>query len=234
MATFVPIAENIWIVDGDNVNFHGFPYPTRSVVVRLQNGGLWIWSPIELSDRLRSEIQTIGQPAHLISPNKIHHLFLGDWHAAFHDAELWGPASTIRKRGDLQFQSPLIDEPPAAWVGQIDQCWVRGSFVMDEIVFLHLPSRTAILADLSENFSSKWLLENWAPWQRSLARLSKIVEGKGYAPLDWRLSFIHRRKLREAKAKVLGWDPRKIIMAHGEWQSENGREFLARSFEWIG
>jgi hypothetical protein len=234
MATFVPIAENIWIVDGDNVNFHGFPYPTRSVVVRLQNGGLWIWSPIELSDRLRSEIQTIGQPAHLISPNKIHHLFLGDWHAAFPDAELWGPASTIRKRGDLQFQSPLNDEPPAAWVGQIDQCWVRGSFVMDEIVFLHLPSRTAILADLSENFSSKWLLENWAPWQRSLARLSKIVEGKGYAPLDWRLSFIHRRKLREAKAKVLGWDPRKIIMAHGEWQSENGREFLARSFEWIG
>lgn len=234
MATFVPIAENIWIVDGDNVNFHGFPYPTRSVVVRLQNGGLWIWSPIELSDRLRSEIQTIGQPAHLISPNKIHHLFLGDWHAAFPDAELWGPASTIRKRGDLQFQSPLNDEPPAAWVGQIDQCWVRGSFVMDEIVFLHLPSRTAILADLSENFSSKWLLENWAPWQRSLARLSKIVEGKGYAPLDWRLSFIHRRKLREAKAKVLSWDPRKIIMAHGEWQSENGREFLARAFEWIG
>ena len=95
---------------------------------------------------------------------------------------------------------------------------------MDEIVFLHLPSRTAILADLSENFSSKWLLENWAPWQRSLARLSKIVEGKGYAPLDWRLSFIHRRKLREAKAKVLSWDPRKIIMAHGEWQSENGRQ----------
>ena len=68
MATFVPIAENIWIVDGDNVNFHGFPNPTRSVVVRLQNGGRWIWSPIELSDRLRSEIQTIGQPAHLISP----------------------------------------------------------------------------------------------------------------------------------------------------------------------
>ena len=64
MATFVPIAENIWIVDGDNVNFHGFPYPTRSVVVRFKNGGLWIWSPIELSDRLRSEIQSIGQPAH--------------------------------------------------------------------------------------------------------------------------------------------------------------------------
>lgn len=234
MAAFVPIAESIWILNGSNVNFHGFPYPTRSVVVRLQNGDLWIWSPIELSNELRSEIQTFGRPAHLVSPNKIHHLYLGDWHAAFPDAKLWGPASTIRKRNELPFQSPLTDEPPAAWVGQIDQCWVRGSFMMDEIVFLHLPSRTAILADFSENFSSKWLLENWAPWQRWLARFSKIVEGKGYAPLDWRLSFVHREKLRAAKAKVMSWEPLKVIMAHGEWQAENGEEFLARAFEWIG
>ena len=145
----------------------GFAYPTRSVIVRLQTGGLWIWSPIKLGEQLRNEIQSIGRPAHLVSPNKLHHLFLGEWHAAFPDAALWGPASTIRKRGDLPFQVPLVDEPPPAWAGQIDQCWVRGSFVMDEIVFFHLPSRTAILADLSENFSSKWLLEHWAPGSES-------------------------------------------------------------------
>lgn len=233
MVTLIPVAENIWIVDGNNVNFHGFPYPTRSVIVRLQNSDLWIWSPIELSDKLRGEIETIGRPAHLVSPNKIHHLFLGDWGVAFPDAQLWGPASTIRKRRDLPFQSPLIDQPPAPWGEEIDQCWVRGSYMMDEIVFFHLPSRTAILADLSENFSSKWLLNNWAPWQRLLARLSKIVEGEGCAPLDWRLSFIRRRMLREAKAKILSWNPQKVIMAHGEWQAANGREFLVRAFAWI-
>src|SRR3954470_20175160 len=48
----------------------------------------------------------------------------------------------------------------------------RPSFVRS---FLHLPSRTAILADICQNFSSKWLSENWAPWQRSVARISKIV-----------------------------------------------------------
>ena len=234
MATFVPIAENLWVLEGENVDFHGFAFPTRSVIIRLRTGELWIWSPIKLDDKLRNEIQSIGRPAHLVSPNKLHHLFLGEWHAAFPDAALWGPASTIRKRGDLPFQAPLVDEPPVAWAGQIDQCWFRGSFVMDEIVFFHLPSRSAILADLSENFSSKWLLENWAPWQRALARLSSIVEGKGYAPLDWRLTFIHRQKLREAKAKVLSWNPSKVVMAHGRWQAENGKEFLARAFEWIG
>jgi hypothetical protein len=234
MASLLAIAENIWIVDGDNVDFHGFSYPTRSVIIRLQDGGLWVWSPIALTDGLRREIEAIGRPAHLVSPNKLHHLSLASWHAAFGDASLWGPASTIRKCRDLPFQSPLVDEPPAAWAGEIDQCRVSGSLAMDEIVFLHLPSRTAILADFSENFSPKWLLEYWAPWQRSIARLGKIVEGKGYAPLDWRLTFIGRRKLREAKTKILGWRPQKVIMAHGEWQADHGTEFLARAFEWIG
>ncbi|MGY8664537.1 DUF4336 domain-containing protein [Bradyrhizobium sp. UFLA05-109] len=234
MPLFLPIADDIWMVDGDIVKFHGFAYPTRSVIVRLRDESLWVWSPTELTERLRREIETIGRPAHLVSPNKLHHLYLRDWHAAFPDAELWAPASTIRKRRDLLFQSPLVDRPPVAWAEQIDQCWVRGSFAMDEIVFFHIPSRTAILADLSENFSSKWLSEHWRPWQRPLARLSKIVEDKGYAPLDWRLTFIRGKTLRQAKAKILSWEPLKVIMAHGEWQSEGGREFLNRAFGWIG
>lgn len=234
MTTLVHLAENIWLLDGDNVDFHGFPYPTRSVVVRLEDGGLWIWSPVELDYELRSEIKTIGRPAHLVSPNKLHHLFLDEWHAAFPDAALWGPASTIKKHPNLPFQSPLVDKEPAAWAGQIDQCWVRGSVAMDEVVFFHRASRTAILADFSENLPADWLVENWAPWQRPLARLSKIVEGKGYAPLDWRLTFLDRKKLREAKAKILSWDPSNVVMAHGQWQAGNGREFLNGAFAWIG
>jgi hypothetical protein len=234
MATLVPVDENIWILNGGNVDFHGFAYPTRSVIVRLQNGQLWVWSPVEISDWLLSEVQAVGRPAHFISPNKLHHLFLGQWHTAFPDAKLWGPASTIRKCRYLPFQSPLVDEPPAAWAGEIDQCWVHGSFAMDEIVFFHLPSGTVILADLSQNLSLRWLGENWASWQQSIARFSKITEGRGFAPLDWRLSFIRRARLRRAREKILGWNPAKVIMAHGEWQPEHGRDFLARAFEWVG
>jgi hypothetical protein len=106
--------------------------------------------------------------------------------------------------------------------------------MMDEIGFFHLPSRTVVLADLCQNFSSKWLRENWAPWQRPVAHFSKMVEGKGYAPIDWRLSFVRRGTLRKAREKVLGWDPQTVIMAHGERQAQNGRQFLARAFEWIG
>lgn len=233
MSALVPIGESIWLTEGAVVDFHGSPYPTRSVIVRLRDGELWIWSPIALSASVRDEVLAIGQPRHLVSPNKLHHLYLGDWHRAFPEARIWGSASTVRKRSDLSFQAPLGEAPPAAWVDQIDQCWVRGSFAMDEIVFFHRPSRTVILADLSENFSCDWLSRHWSRWQRPLARVSKIVEGWGYAPLDWRMTFLRGRKLRAARTTMLGWDPLKVVMAHGEWQREGGREYLVRAFAWM-
>ena len=227
------IDENIWLAEGPVVDFYGFAYPTRTVIVRLEGGALWVWSPIELTPDLKKDIDVLGDVSHLVSPNKIHHLFLQDWGTAYPNALLWGLQSTIKKRRDLRFQTPLEDAPPAAWAGQIDQAWFQGSPLMDEVVFFHRTSRTAILADLSENFSEDFLAHHWSWWQRPIARSWKIVVGYGYAPLEWRLSFFNRSKARAALRKLLGWDPQRVIMAHGEWQRDNGRAYLERAFAWL-
>lgn len=230
----VEVAEEVWLVDGDLVGFYGFAYPTRSVIVRLPSGDLWVWSPVRLSRALEEAVARLGTPQHLVSPNKIHHLFLAEWKAAYPDALLWGPASTIEKRPDLPFQAALTDRPPDAWRDVLDQVWFNGSPIMDEIVFFHRDSRTVIIADLSENFSEAFLHANWARWQRWLARAWGIVEGKGRAPLEWRLTFFKRRATRAARDRVLAWDPERVIMAHGTWQRSHGRQFLEASFDWIG
>jgi hypothetical protein len=108
------IADNIWLVEGGIVSFYGFPYPTRAMIVRFGNGDLWLWSPVKLSEELRREVDGLGRVAHLVSPNKIHHLFLGEWKDAYPEAKLWGPASTIAKRSDLQFEAALQDVPARA------------------------------------------------------------------------------------------------------------------------
>jgi len=227
------IGHEIWIVDGDCVSFYGFPFPTRSVVVRLGSGGLWIWSPIQLTEELWAEVEGLGPVEHLVSPNKIHYLFLAEWAAIFPEAKLWGPASTISKCTSLDFQPALTDEPPADWQGEIKQAWMRGSPLMDEIVFHHAASQTTILADLSENFSERFLQENWKPWARWIARRWRIVEGWGYAPKDWRLSFIFRKPARAAKARILNWPTEQVVMAHGEWQPSDGQAFLKKAFAWL-
>lgn len=227
------LADDIWVAEGDIVDFHGFPYPTRCVVVRLGSGDLWCWSPIALTPELKSAIDRIGRPRHLVSPNKIHHLYLQDWKDAWPDAKLWGPASTIKKRSDLVFEAPLENEAPAAWEGAIGQIWFNGSVAMDEIVFFHRSSQTAILCDLSENFSEAFIRQHWKGWKRWIAKPWGIMEGKGYAPLKWRLSFFRRKATRAARDQMLAWNPRRVIMAHGEIQRENGQLFLERAFAWL-
>ena len=228
------LADDIWLAEGGIVSFYGFPYPTRSVIVRLGGPDLWIWSPVALSPALRDSIDAIGSVAHLVSPNKIHHLCLGDWKAAYPAAQLWGPLSTIEKRTDLAFAAPLRDDPPPAWASHLQQAWFRGSFVMDEIVFCHRASRTVIIADLIENFSEGFLRQYWSWWQRPLARLDGITTHSARAPLEWRLSFFDRAPARAARDKMLAWNAERVVMAHGEWQPSNGRAFLARSFSWLG
>ncbi|MBO6890501.1 MAG: DUF4336 domain-containing protein [Roseibium sp.] len=227
------VDDNIWIVEGGIVPFFSCPYPTRSVVVRLPSGELWIWSPIELSDELKQWITQLGRPAHLVSPNKIHHLFLQDWKEAWPVARLWGPQSTIDKRTDLGFEAALDTEAPTVWEDQFDLVRFHGSPAMDEVVFLHRPTSTAILADLSEHFSEDFLARHWKPWQRVIARLWGIVEGKGYAPLEWRLPFFNRATARKCKGRILAWKPDRVVMAHGEWVRENGTAFLKKSLSWV-
>ena len=227
------IDDTLWVAEGETVNFYGFPYPTRAVVVRLPGDTLWVWSPIALTPELRREIEALGAVAHLVSPNKLHYLYLKEWKAAFPAALLWGPRSTIEKIRGLAFQPALNDEPPPEWAEVIDQAWFRGSPFLDEIEFFHRPSATAIIADMSQNFSGAFLREHWPWWTRRLAQLAGMTEGKGYGPLELRLTTMNCRSARAAVEKMLAWNPRRVIMAHGVWQRENGRDYLERAFGWL-
>lgn len=227
------IEQDIWIVEGPTVDFYGFPYPTRSVIIRLENNRLWVWSPIPLTPELKEDVDKLGAVAWLVSPNKLHHLYLGEWQDAYGNAELWGPPSVVRKRKDLTFTGTLGNEPPASWGGVIDQLWFNYSLALDEVVFFHRASGTAILADLSENFSTGFLHAHWAGWQRVIARLWRIVQPWGYAPLEIRACTVRRHRARAAVDQMLGWEPVRVIMAHGEWVDAHGRAYLAKAFGWL-
>jgi len=196
------VADNIWLMDGDCVDFFGFPYPTRMVIVRLNSGGLWVWSPIRYSSEAASQLLALGTIEHFVSPNKLHHLYLSEWSRAFPDAKIWGPRSTIRKRSDLHFQSPLDELAPKDWAEEIEQEWFNGS-------------------------------AHWKTWQRVFARVWGIVEGKGYAPLEWRITFFRKRSTKLSKQRVLAWKPVRVIVAHGSWQRQNGQAYLEKSLSWI-
>jgi hypothetical protein len=109
MSTLESFGPDIWVAEGPVVSFYGFPYPTRMVLIRLSGGGLFVWSPIALTPELKAEVDALGPVAHLISPNKIHHLYMGEWKAAYPGAKLHASPGLAKRRKDLRFDGLLGD-----------------------------------------------------------------------------------------------------------------------------
>ncbi len=219
----------IWIGEGPVVSFHGFAYPTRMAVIRLQDGSLFVWSPIALSPDLRQEVDALGAVRHLVSPNKLHHLFLGEWKSAYPLARLYAAPGLRRRRRLLPFDVDLGDAPDPAWAADIDQVVVRGSFFLTEAVFFHHSSQTAIFADLIQNFPRDW----FKGWRGVLARFGGIVAPHPGAPSDLRASFLNRRAARASLRRVLAWPIERVLIAHGEPVSSGGATFVHAAFSWL-
>ncbi|GIW42643.1 MAG: hypothetical protein KatS3mg076_3220 [Candidatus Binatia bacterium] len=226
----IPFGPEIWYADGPPVRWLGFPYPTRMAVVRLSGDKLWVWSPISPTESLAEHVQGLGRVTHLVSPNKLHHLFLRPWHERWPEALLHASPGLPRKRPDLPFGSLLADEPHPGWAGEIDQVVFRGSLVMDEVVFFHRKSRTAIVADLVQKLDPS----PYARWQRLLLRLDGVLGEKGSAPREWRALFWNRKLARKALHSVLGWQPERLLLAHGTCVPSGASEALREAFSWLG
>jgi len=224
------VSDNIWIYEGSTVSFLGLPFSTRMTVIRLLSGDLWVHSPAKINSQLQEELQQLGVVKYLVSPNKLHHLFLSEWVEVYPTAKYYAAPGLIKKRGDIDFTKELSNTSEPEWKGEIKQIVFQGSPAMEEVVFFHVASRTLILTDLIENFDPAVL--NW--WQTIAARLTGIVSPNGKTPIDWRVSFIFgKKKAKQALRKLVEWKPDNIIISHGECIMGDGLGFLTKSFKWL-
>lgn len=219
---------NIWTAEGPAVSFLTFPYPTRMAAIRLADGGLFVWSPIALSAALKREVDAFGPVRFLISPNRLHHLFLAEWKAAYPQARLYASPGLRRKRKDLAFDGELGGAPEPEWAADIDQVAIGGSFIT-EVVFFHRASRTVIFTDLVQNFAPGW----FKGWRGVVARLDGICAPHPGAPREWRASFLNRRKARAALTRILAWPIERVLIAHGDPVTTDGAAFVRRAFGWL-
>lgn len=224
-----PFGQDLYLADGPTVSFFGVPYPTRMAVARLCTGETWIWSPIALTTDLAFAVQSIGPVGYIVSPNKLHHLFLREWRKRWPEARLYGPPGLVRRDKTLRFDGVLGDHPEPQWASDIDQVVFRGSFAMQEVVFFHRASGTAIFGDLIQRFSEASV----TGWTGRLMRLDGLVGSSGSTPREWRLSFLSRRPARAARGTVLAWKPRRLVIAHGECMADGATETIEAALQWI-
>ena len=220
---------SLYSAEGPTVPFYGFPYPTRMAVARLADGSVWVWSPVALTDELFNSVQAVGPVRHIVSPNKIHHLFLAEWAERWPEARVYAPPGLAKRRPALRFDAELGDEPDPAWSVDIDQVIFRGSLAMEEVAFFHRASRTAIICDLIQRHPEATM----TGWKGSLMRLDSLVGEHGSTPREWRASFLRRGKARAAREKVLSWKAERLLIAHGDCAETGATEIIDRALNWI-
>lgn len=201
---------------------------SRMTVVRLASGYLLVHSPIRPTDAIREELSRLGEVRFIIAPNKYHHLYAGEFAAAFPDARLYVVPGLQEKRKDLRFHGTLSDEPEAFWEDSLKQHLFQGIPAVNEVVFFHPVSRTVIFTDLVFNFSS-----DLTPGQKLFALLDGVYEKTAVSRLTRYILLGDRKKARLSADKILEWDFDRVVLAHKDIVHEGGYEAVKKAFEKI-
>ncbi|WP_299843230.1 DUF4336 domain-containing protein [uncultured Roseovarius sp.] len=224
LGTLKPVAERIWVVDGPAVICRRMPISTRATVVQLSEGDLWVHSPTGLCDELRNELATLGPVTHLVAPNWDHVEFLTDWREAYPQAWVWGVPSEGARGQGIAFDHSLGGETP--WMTEISHLIVGGSKKYREAVFCHRPSATLIVADLMQNFDTARL----PTWMRPLIWLAGTDDSDGKMPYLMRRRY-NGAELGKSIENMIDWNPRTLILSHGNWYETGAVRELERAFK---
>ena len=218
--------SNLWIVNASQ-QFLGLELGTRMTVVRLPDSTLWLHSPVAATSGLVRQVEEQGKPAHLVAPNRFHHLFVSSWKQHFPDACVYVAPGLAAKRSDLVIARVLGVKPEAVWSEAIEQIFLKGLPLANETVFFHRPSSTLIASDLAFNIGSE------KPFSTRLAfRLGGAYGRLSPTRLE-KLMVRDRLAFRSSLQAILEWPFERVIMAHGEVVEKNGKEKLASGYAWL-
>jgi len=236
MAQANNLAPNLWIVDQPDFNTGIAKLGTRMTVIKLSSGGLFLHSPTKLDEETKRALDAIGEVRAVVAPSRAHHLFVSDYIRTWPGAKLYGPPglvgdiddlrSRVGARRDLKLDAVLGDEPQSELAGDIDQHLFKGAPALNEVVFFHRSSRTAIFTDLVFNvpadFKDAWIFYT-------------IVGARGrFGPHRLiRLSIRDRKAARESVAKILEWDFDRVIVTHGNVLESGGRAKFAEAYAYL-
>lgn len=221
------VAEGLWVVEHP-FGMGPIQIGTRTSIVRLEDGGLVLHSPGPLSGALSAQIEALGPVRALIAPNKFHHLFLEENLRAFPEARVYLAPGLAEKRKGLPAGDTLGDEAPELWARELDQVWVQGAPMIEEVVFLHRASGSLILTDLAFHFRHSDSLVT-----RLFLRLTGAWERFGPSRVA-SFAIKDRGAARSAMDRVLAWDFERVIVAHGELLESGGREALRQGYAFLG
>lgn len=221
-----PLAPGLWDLNAP-LTVVGMHLGHRMTVARLTDGSLWLHSPVAWSAALAARLAELGEVGHIVAPNCMHDTYLEGWLGAYPAARFHAAKGFTRARPDLRFTDTLGDAPDPAWADLFDQHVIRGMPRLNEVAFLHRPTRTLILTDLVFNLGHEMPFLS-----RVLLKLNDCYDK--FTPSRLVKSVIKdRAAVRASVDHILAWDFDRIVVSHGDNVPSGGREKLRAAFAFL-
>lgn len=220
------LAPNLWLI----------PYPLKMLgadlqrnvtVIRLASGKLIIHSTAPFTPEDVAAIGALGEPAWLVDTLLRHDTFAREGRAAFPSTAYLASEGFAKIAGE---PAGLLLPPPAEWAEEIAVAPIDGAPELHEVVLLHRPSRTLIVADLIFNFPGE---HGW--WMKLLLRLATV--GGRHTPgmtRPYQQAIKDRAAYTASVKRVLDWDFDRIIVGHGAPIATRGKETLRSTLQAAG
>jgi Domain of unknown function (DUF4336) len=218
------IGKDIWTCAAP-LSLLGMNLGTRMTVIRLESGQLLLHSVIPHSAALQAEVEKLGTVAWIVAPSSMHHLFVGPWQQAFPAAKMLAAPGVAEKRKDLRLDGVLDGSDPG-WGSELKTQLIPGMPSVNEVLFLHVPSRTLICTD------ALFYLPNRSGFTSFYAWFAGVNQKAGQTPV-FKMMIKDKAAYKASWPTVLAWDFEQISLCHGDLVPQQGKKVLTDALAWL-
>ena len=220
--TIVPDA--IWATERP-VWFGGVRLRSRTTVVRLEGGALWVHSPGTPTDEVCAALDQLGEVRWIVVPNKFHHLQAPATAARYPGATVVGRKSAEERNSQLSVSMATDDPAYLHATPELIPMDLHGVPFLDETVFFHAPSGSLIGADLLISACARdhW---TWKMAARLVGRYERVS-----TPPDVRWNTRANAAVAESLERLCELPLQRILVAHADPITEHPLDRLAESWK---
>jgi hypothetical protein len=219
------LADNLW-VKVYPLALMGTLLGRTVTIIRVSSGKLVLHSMAPFSANDVEQIRACGEPSWLVEAMMLHDTYARQGRDQFPGLPFLAPKGFNQI---VKFATQPLLPAPAEWSGEIEIFPLAGVPRLQEHVFLHIPSRTLIVADLVFNFNREetgwdYFFHHYLAGMKRYPSLSRI----------FRLCIHDHSAFRDSLAPILAADFDRIIVGHGRTVERDGKALLRRALDDAG
>jgi hypothetical protein len=218
----------------------------RATLVRLPSGAVACFSPVALTDEVKSTVNEMGSMKYLVASDYEHHMSMTPWHKEYPAAKVIGVEGIDEKKKDEDIKFDVIFTKANKDTLKVDEEFDREfdyEYVPGhgnkELVFNFRRDKTLIEADMLFSLPA---IEQYSKSKESphSGFLTGLLNGGGNiaGPALWQRRMlwygiaVDRQSFNQSVARIDKWDFDRIIPCHGDVIESGGKGAWRNVMKW--